>query len=95
MSTRRLLLEGQREDRRDVGTEGHEPDLAQGEHAGEPARQVEADGQDDEEPEIDDEALPERLAARIQHGQPDRDQDDDQKWARGPAATRHARSPSS
>ena len=48
-----LLRERQRQDRRDVRAERHEPDLAEREDAGEPARQVQRHGQDHEDREVD------------------------------------------
>ena len=44
-----LLAQRQREDRRDVRAERHEPDVTEREHAGEAARQVERDDEDDED----------------------------------------------
>ena len=92
---RRLLLERQREDRRRVGAQGHEPDLAQREHPGEAAGQVQADRQDDEDPEVDREPLPERLAAGVEDRQRDRRQRDHQQRAGRAAPMAHRRSPCS
>ena len=84
----RLLGERQGQDRRGVGTERHEPDLAEREHAGEAAGQVEADREDHEDPEVDHQALPERLAARVEDGEGDRGQGDDEDGSGRPAPRR-------